>query len=119
MVGESKDSGGDVLWVVLDVGISSLCTFLMGLEGRGTLVPSSSIPGPVSLPISIQASAEVSLSSYPTNPFSTAGENREQNSIAHGVQVCADVRNSRQSIETTTLKSGQSHGKHVEKAIGK
>jgi hypothetical protein len=35
------------------------------------------------------------------------------------VQVCADVRNSRQSIETTTPKSGQSHGKHVGKAIGR
>jgi hypothetical protein len=57
--------------------------------------------------------------SYPEKLFSTAGKNGEQNSIRHGVQVCADVRHPRQSIETTTPKSGQSHGKHVGKAIGK
>jgi hypothetical protein len=49
--------GGDVLWAVLDVGTNGLCTFLMGLEGRGTFMPSSSIPGLISLSISIQASA--------------------------------------------------------------
>jgi hypothetical protein len=69
---------------VLGVGINSLCTFLMGLEGRGTLMSSSSIPSPISLAVSIQASAKVSPGSYPTSPFSTAGENGEQNSVAHG-----------------------------------
>jgi hypothetical protein len=57
MVVESGDGDGDMLWVVLDVRINSLCFFLMGLEGRGTLMPSSSIPSPISLPTSIQVSA--------------------------------------------------------------
>jgi hypothetical protein len=57
MVVEGRGGNGDALWVVLDVGMNSLCFFLMGLEGRGTLMPSSSIPSPISLPISIQASA--------------------------------------------------------------
>jgi hypothetical protein len=51
----------------------------MGLEGRGTLMPSSSIPGLISLPSSIQASAEVSPGSYPTRPSLYGGgkiENR-------------------------------------------
>jgi hypothetical protein len=79
---------------VLDVGINGPCSFLMGLEGHGTLMPSSSIPGLISLPIFIRA-----LTCFPTLIQQTLslprGENREQDSIGHGAQVCADVRNSR------------------------
>jgi hypothetical protein len=57
MVVEGKGGGGDVLWAVLGVGINGLCSFLMGLEGRDPLMPSSSIPSPISLAVSIQASA--------------------------------------------------------------
>jgi hypothetical protein len=46
---------------VLDVGINSLCTFLMGLEGRDPLMPSSSISSPISLPASSWA-----LTCFPT-----------------------------------------------------
>jgi hypothetical protein len=100
------------------VGINGLFTFLMGLEGRDTLMPSSSIPGLISLPTSPWA-----LTCFPTRIQQTLSllrrENREQHSIRPDAQICADVRNPKLSIETTTLNSGQSHGKHAEKAIGK
>jgi hypothetical protein len=56
-VRRGEGGGGDVLWAVLDVGINGLCSFLMGLEVRGTLMPSSSILTLISFPISMRALA--------------------------------------------------------------